>query len=789
MWEALDGLFSGKFMPHGHCYLWAPEMVWLQVIANLLIGAAYVSISSTLYVILRRIKDIPFSRMFMAFGLFIVSCGLTHFLDVVTVWHPVYWLDGAVRAVTAIASVGTAILLVPLVPKVVSLASAAEVAHRRGEELEVAFQKLGQAHDATKELERLKNELFANVSHELRTPLTLVLGPAERLLANPSLSRDQRSDLELITRNARTLLKDVNALLDVAKLEAGQITATYGKADVGALVADGVGHFEGLAKEHDVEVVCELPDAPLIAEVDADKVERALVNVLANAFKYTPAGGKIRASVTTEKGNVRIEIADSGPGIPDEARATIFERFARGESAGRRGFGSTGLGLAISKDLVELQRGTIRAGAAREGGASLVIELPLRAPEGTGVREKVAEPTRPVEDAGLAIDSIRAARSMKPVSLEGPRATVLLVEDDPDMHTFVADILSRRYRVEHAFDGAQGIQLARTLRPDAILTDLNLPNQSGEELVRALRADASLAEMPIVILSAQSDEALRSRVLRAGAQDYVAKPFSPEELMARLGNLVALAKVRIARDRAAEASALKTDFLGLVSHELRTPLTAMQLLVDRLNDPGGQSLAPRQKQIVGRLDAAVIRLTDIVDTLLQYARIQGGYVDPDVEPFDLGVLTSEALEEVRPEATKKSLSLTIESSSGRVLLESDPKLVRIVIVSLLSNAVKFTEHGTVSVAVERAGDRRVVRIIDTGPGIAKEEHNRIFEPFSQLEQVKHKHLPGVGLGLSLVRQIVENLEAHVHVRSEVGKGSTFEVSFPATLAARTTRLV
>lgn len=775
MWE----LFSGNFMPHGHCYLWSPEMVWLQVISNLLIGIAYVAISSTLYLIIRRIKDIPFSRMFFAFGVFIVSCGLTHFLDVVTIWYPVYWFDGGVRVITAIASVGTAIMLVPLVPKVVSLAEASDVAHRRGEELESALAN-------TKELERLKNELFANVAHELRTPLTLVLGPADRLLASPSLSRDQRADVELISRNARTLLKDVNALLDVAKLDAGRLLAEYTKTDVGALASGALEHFEGLGREHHLEVVTELPDAALVADLDADKVERALLNLLANAFKFTPNGGKVRLSIAQKGEHVSIEVADSGPGIPEAARARLFERFARGESAGRRGFGSTGLGLAIAKELIELQRGTIRAGASKEGGASFVVELPRRAPAGTAVEEP--EPAASVpeirESAALAVEQVRATRSLPPLSMDGPRATVLLVEDDPDMHHFVDDVLSRRYRVEHAFDGEQGIEVARTLRPDAILTDLTLPKQGGEELVRALRADPTLAEMPIVILSGQSDEALRSRLLRAGAQDYVAKPFSPEELLARLGNLVALARVRIARDRAAEASALKTSFLGLVSHELRTPLTAIQLLVDRLNDNGGSPLVPRQRQIVDRLDAAAVRLADIVDTLLQYARIQGGYVAPDVEPFDLGTVTGEALEEVRPEAAKKSLTLDFEKGSGRVLLESDPKLVRIVVASLLSNAVKFTERGRITVAVERLGDRRIVRIDDTGPGIAEEEQGRIFEPFSQAgaaREVRHKHLPGVGLGLSLVRQIVDSLGAQVHVRSEVGKGSTFEVSFPATL--------
>ena len=190
MWDLLERLFGEGFMPHGHCYLWSPAMVWLQVISNAAVGLAYVSISLTLYYIVRRIKEVPFSRMYLAFGVFIVTCGMTHFMDVVTVWHPVYWLDGSVRAVTAVASVGTAILLFPLVPKAVALAGAARVAHERGLELEKAYADLAVAHEKTKDLENAKTQFFANASHELRTPLTLILGPVERTLADPSLPEE-----------------------------------------------------------------------------------------------------------------------------------------------------------------------------------------------------------------------------------------------------------------------------------------------------------------------------------------------------------------------------------------------------------------------------------------------------------------------------------------------------------------------------------------------------------------------------------------------------------------------
>ncbi len=228
----------------------------------------------------------------------------------------------------------------------------------------------------------------------------------------------------------------------------------------------------------------------------------------------------------------------------------------------------------------------------------------------------------------------------------------------------------------------------------------------------------------------------------------------------------------------------ETGFLGLVSHELRTPLTAMQLLLDRLAD-SGDALDPRQRRIIERLGFTADRLTDLIDSLLYYARIQNGRLSTSVEPFDLGTLASEAAEELRPQAQRKALELATVHAKERVSIESDPKLLRLVIVNLVSNAVKFTDKGTVAISAASEGDRRVVRVEDTGRGIAKDEQSRIFQPFQNVEPTKHKHQPGIGLGLSLARQIVQTLGGEITVRSEVGKGSIFELSLPAVAMGRT----
>jgi signal transduction histidine kinase len=209
----------------------------------------------------------------------------------------------------------------------------------------------------------------------------------------------------------------------------------------------------------------------------------------------------------------------------------------------------------------------------------------------------------------------------------------------------------------------------------------------------------------------------------------------------------------------------------------------MQLLLDRLSD-AGEDLAPRQRNIVDRLCATAARLTDLVDSILYYARLRNGRLVANVEPFDLGTLAKDVTNELRPQAQRKSLELETKTTRDRISIESDPKLIRLVLVNLVSNALKFTEHGKIAVSVSTEGDSRVVRVTDSGTGIAADEQKRIFEPFQNIEPTKHKHLPGVGLGLSLARQIVDNLGGHIAVRSELGKGSTFEVSLPAVATER-----
>ena len=673
---------------------------------------------------------------------------------------------------------------------------------QRASELQAANARLRAANDA-------RTQFFANVSHELRTPLALILGPAEKLLANPALALDDREQLEVVRRNSRTLLRHVNDLLDVSRLEADKARLEYAEVDVAHMMVGATSHFASLAPERRIAFAVQRPER-LSAQVDPDKLQRVLLNLLSNAFKYTPEGGRVRCTLRADQRRFVLEVADSGPGIPPALRAAAFERFVQLDSGPARGLGGTGLGLAIARDFVELHGGRIAAADAPEGGALLTVEIPLRAPSGVEVRSEVLEPA---DDIGQQLaEELRQVPRSGPVDRSAEKPLVLVVEDNPDMNRFICQTLGDDYRTVCAFDGKEGLAQAIALQPDLIVSDVMMPVMSGNEMVQRIRALHQLDATPILLLTAKADEEMRVQLLRAGAQDYVMKPFAFEELRARVATLVAtkrardvlqaelaseshdvellardlttrkreldtaLESARAARDVAEKASRLKTNFLTLVSHELRTPVTSLLLQVEL-----ALRVAPEgpQARFIQRMHSTARRLTDLIRSLLDFAVVEGGRVDVQVETLDPRALAEDVQQDLEPHARLKGLDLRLQVPEDLAPLETDRRLLRLVLVNLGGNAVKFTERGTVTISLGCGSNVHSFEVRDTGPGIPAADRRRIFDPFEQVEPIRHKHHPGVGLGLALVQQLVNALGGEIALESEVGRGSAFKVILPS----------
>lgn len=417
-----------------------------------------------------------------------------------------------------------------------SAANALEESRIANELLQKSNQQVTQLYEQTLRLDELKTRFFANISHELRTPLTLILGPVSRRLADPGLRKQDRCDLEVVERNARLLFRQVSDLLDVAKLEAGRMDLRYSNVDLAGLARFVASHFESRAGENNINFSILAPDA-LPAQADPEKYRRILLNLLANAFKFTPAGGGIAVILRACNGSALIEVRDNGPGIPADKRELVFERFSQIDGGSERRYGGTGLGLAIVKEFTVLHGGSVKVTDAPGGGALFTVTLPLTAPDGAAIHEVAERGDELFEHLVPADVMQRSDEGASIVARDAP--LILVVEDNRDMNRYISSLLARQYRVASAFDGEEGLAGARSLQPDLLISDMMMPRMSGERMVRELRSQAEMDRLPIIMLSARSDEELRVRLLENGVQDYLTKPFSDAELLARVNGLLA----------------------------------------------------------------------------------------------------------------------------------------------------------------------------------------------------------------------------------------------------------
>jgi PAS domain S-box-containing protein len=403
--------------------------------------------------------------------------------------------------------------------------------------LKQANEELARLNEKARELDQLKNTFFAHVSHELRTPLTLILGPVDRQMGRTDMDEPMRRDLQVVQRNARLLLKHVNDLLDIARLDAGRMHMHFARTDLVALARRVASCFEVLAADRNLHYVVHTPVA-ISGEVDGEKVERVLFNLLSNAFKFTPQGGTVSLTLEERAGRAGFIVQDNGPGIPEGLREAVFERFRQGQDGTERPHDGTGLGLAIVREFVALHQGSVCVSEAPGGGARFRVDMPLAAPPGVQVAE-----TAPVSDDASAVfvpaEPRRDPSASASREADGDAARVLIIEDNPEMNDFLARMLSPHYRVSRAFDGLEGLEKALEDPPDLIIADIMMPKMSGDRMVEQMRRHRKLDDVQVVMLTAKADDDLRIKLLRQGIQDFINKPFSAAELIARVDGLLA----------------------------------------------------------------------------------------------------------------------------------------------------------------------------------------------------------------------------------------------------------
>ena len=667
-----------------------------------------------------------------------------------------------------------------------------DITEKKAQEREIAQKniELQGLLERIRELDEIKTQFFANVSHELRTPLALILGPARRLIDDSgTMSLAERREAgEVVARNARMLLKHVNDLLDMSRIEAKKLKIELVDTDVAALVRFVASHFSVLAGERNIRFEVDAEQA-CVAAVDPEKAQRVLMNLVGNAFKFTPSGGRIRCRLRSAGGELAVSVDDSGPGVPAELRHAIFERFRQVDGGINRKVAGTGLGLAIAKEFVEMHKGVIDVSESDLGGARFTVAIPQ-----TRVATGAPAATIDALDAGTlegVIEELRfaiptAARAESPTAPElrpGTRPRILVVEDNPDMNRFIVQCLGRDYDIVSAFDGAEGLRKALEFRPMLVVSDIMMPNVSGVEMIAAMRERAELGSVPIILLSAKADEELMVKMLDDGVRDYVVKPFTERELAVRVRNAVlaeqARAQMETLQEAAETANRAKDEFLAMLGHELRNPLspilTALQLMKLR-----GDVGAERERVIIER---QVGHLNRLVDDLLDVSRIARGRVELKRQKLEISDVVARAIEMSSPLLEQRSHRLHVDVPRG-LRVDGDPTRLGQVVSNLLTNAAKYTPpDGDIWVQAAQADGDLQLSVRDSGIGIAPDMAPHVFELFVQDRQAVARSQGGLGIGLTIVRRLAELHGGSVSVRSDgVGTGSEFIVRLPAVTA-------
>ena len=420
--------------------------------------------------------------------------------------------------------------------------------------------------DALAELDRAKTTFFSNVSHEFRTPLTLIMGPLDDVLSKPGgeLSAENREVLTIMRRNGQRLLKLVNTLLDFSRLEAGRVRAVYEPVDLASYTAELASVFRSAAQKAGIELITDCPPFYEPVFVDRDMWEKIVLNLISNAFKYT-LEGEISVSLRTSNGSALLSVRDTGTGIPETELPNLFNRFHRVEGARGRTQEGTGIGLALVQELAKLHGGTVEVESVYGKGSTFTVTIPLgkahlpaeriavgRTIESTapGASPFLEEALRWLPDAlskdGEEFIALEENSRISPHSSidNKTRAKIVLADDNADMRDYVRRLLMSEYEVIAVADGQQALQAMVEHKPDLVLTDVMMPNLDGFGLLKVLRENPETASIPVIMLSARAGEESRVEGLKAGADDYLFKPFSARELLARVGGALALTRVR-----------------------------------------------------------------------------------------------------------------------------------------------------------------------------------------------------------------------------------------------------
>lgn len=409
------------------------------------------------------------------------------------------------------------------------------------------------------EANKAKLQFFTNISHELRTPLTLIADPVNYIIHDDNLNSQQRSMLQIVQRNVLVLTQLVSEILDFRKVQNGKMELRLSDFNLAESMKQWIKLFSASAQKKHIAISMDAPDAVML-RADQDKIERICYNLLSNALKYTSEGGEITLTAKEENGRVMISVADNGCGISSDELPYIFDRFYQAKNAGR----GTGIGLAIVKAFTELHHGEVSATSVEGKGSTFTIHIPVRQKgevtnQPTEKIEQLVEPSSAQEVPNQArhIDEL-----IQPYQTDKPE--VLIIDDNIDIRTYLRSVLSEKYNVSEAADGKVGLELARKIVPDIVLSDIMMPVMDGLAFCQQLKTDKAISHIPVILLTARSLDEQRAEGYEHGADAYLSKPFSLRLLLSRIDNLIESRK----KLNQTWSKGVEDDEIGNISNEI-----------------------------------------------------------------------------------------------------------------------------------------------------------------------------------------------------------------------------
>ncbi len=642
-------------------------------------------------------------------------------------------------------------------------------------ELQDALEKL-------KEVDRLKSQFFANISHELRTPLTLILAPLDELSLRVPNGHDAEQ-LAVIRRNAVRLLSLIDDLLDLSRVDAGGLRLNLAELDLRSVVQTVHEISQPAAEAKKQNFVLSMEGSKRVVWGDAHRLEIVFSNLVSNAIKFTPEGGSIWIDVFDDLHGVCVTVRDNGPGISDEDVEHVFERFFQVKPSDRRRGGGVGIGLALAKELIDLHGGKIGVNSEHGAFTEFKVSIPFgrehirpevverRMSFDLGASQRRREEDRGLTDADERSFELSVGDALVGGELdglfedEGRRARIVIAEDHDDVRGFIRGLLGSSCDLEEAVDGVEALELIRRNPPDLVVSDVMMPGMSGTELCSLIKGDPNLKTVPVILLTARVGSEATLEAYAHGADDFVAKPFHPRVLMARIR---AQLKLRVLALHVAQSERLAVvgTLAAGVLHEIRNPLNAiMNASRVLLNRGTGDSQKDELLEVVA--DGA-LRIEAIAAALDSHARP----AEPkEIQPCDVreGIDATIMLLEHKAE----SVDFHRQYETDRLALAASGPLNQ-VFMNILDNAIRSGARN-VWIDVSLAGDRIRIVIGDDGPGVSEDHVRYVFDPFF----TKREDGSGTGLGLYLSRKIVMDQGGALWHEHRLGGGALFIVEVPS----------